>query len=170
MSIDRVPFEPTCGRENQDPAEEFLESLFRTVQESWSIHLYLQVANCFEPVSSIVKEMGDQHLAVMAKILETQHSGDNDNRYYDSIESFDDLDAMLVNELKLRSKLLSVLLELVCDQFPSQFEWDSIANALDYVSRIHSTLIQRLRFLRQMMEDNSNGGKATGSICLTGAA
>lgn len=155
MSENQLLHSPTPWVGEKEPGQVFLEILFSTIQESWGIHLYSQIADCYESVFPILKEMGDQHLAALAKILEWQHDADNEVRVFNSIESFVDLDELLVNEIKLRSKLLSVLNDLVSGDIRDQFDRDHIANARNHVSSIHLACVQRLGLLRSMVEENS---------------
>lgn len=154
MVENHVRHTPTSWIGPRINGHDFIEILFSTLQESWGIRFYLYWAQAYGcDLYPAVAELARSHITALSNLVtDTSPEGAEDS-CFDTDDELHQLDQILQRELALRSRMLSELNTQVVESYPSMDEWDDFARGLEYIANAHAALVQRLRFLRQRMDD-----------------
>lgn len=160
MSEQEMIFRPTPWVGDKRGGHKFLEILFSTLQESWGIQLYADFSEDYgADIFKDAQKLAVNHVEFL-KMLNEEPNEDYDDSWFD-FRFYIEMDKLLHRELLLRSEILAKLNAQVGTIYPDLDTWSRIAEALEYVSRIHVALIQRLKYFHERMSSIGEPGTTT---------
>lgn len=160
MSEQEMIFRPTPWVGERDCGHKFLEILFSTLQESWGIQLYANLPEYYgADIFKDARNLAVNHVEFLKMLNEVPYD-EFDDSWFDA-GFYISMDELLHRELLLRSEILAKLNAQVATIYPDLDTWSRIAEALEYVSRIHVALIQRLKYFHERMSIIGEPGTTT---------